>query len=103
MTARRKDLTMSAVALGLFFASLFCFYKSIELSVTAEEGLRYSIPGMQRSGTYASAQLTTAESAFRHMDFAGKRWGMYAEVILAASIGTAVTVGWMLRSARRQP
>jgi hypothetical protein len=56
---------MSAVALGLFVASLFCFYKQIELGVTAEAGLRYRIPGMRGSATYTPAQLTKAESEFQ--------------------------------------
>jgi hypothetical protein len=93
---------VSAVAFGLFVASLYCFYKQIELGVTAEEGLRYSIPAMQGSGTYTAAQLTKAESVFRQMDFAGKRWGTCAEMIVAASIGTAITAGWRLRSVRKQ-
>jgi hypothetical protein len=91
---------MSAVVLGLFVASLFCFYRSIELGVTTEEGLKYSVPAMRADAKYSPDFVKAEETNFRAMNVSGNHRGTLAEVVLVLSIVGLATSIWTLRSPR---
>jgi hypothetical protein len=85
----------------LLVATFPCLYRSVELGVTAEEGLKYSIPSMRGSAGYSADFNSTAESDFRDMDRSGDRWGDVALVLFFCCLTSASVGLWMLRSTRR--
>ena len=101
MRKRTIGVTLCWSAVLLLIASLPYAYKAIDLGVTAEEGLRYSVPGMKASTSYSAASITRAEFDFRRMDRTADEWGSLAEVLFLACVSSAFTGIWILRSARK--
>jgi len=88
-----------AVAGLLLLASLGCCYESIERGVTAEEGLKYSVPAMRSNPTaYEVGYADKTEKGYRRMETAGDRSMMLACFCLVLSVGFGVAGVRSLRS-----
>jgi hypothetical protein len=82
------------------FAALACFYQSIDASVTAEEGMRYSIPGMQGDKRYSEDHIKRARIEFQESARSGDRWGDLFAIAFLASVASGITGYMLLRSCR---
>jgi hypothetical protein len=77
------------LALPLLICAVFCGLKGVALAVTAEEGLNYSVPGMQADARYPAAEVRRVEMDFRRGQRLGEEWMTAAE---GACFG-AITAG----------
>ncbi|MES2391771.1 MAG: hypothetical protein V4555_09025 [Acidobacteriota bacterium] len=97
MTRRPLRLGMAVAAALLLVGAGGCLYRAIDLDVTAEEGLKYSIPGMQRSAGHTKDDVARAKLVFGEMERLGDRWGDAAGVLFLMSAGCAA-VWWRVRA-----
>ena len=84
-----KGRLLCLLAFLLLVATATCFYKAIGLGITAEEGLKYSVPAMRASKSCSSAYASETESGFRVMRRTSDKWGTGAEILFLLCLGTA--------------
>jgi len=100
MTRRGKASTLCEVALVLILVAGYCFYRAIDAGVTAEEGLKYSLPAMKADPRYSKQQMDHAESEFRKLDRAGDEWSSGAAALFLFAAASGVTGILMFRRAK---
>ena len=100
---RKRHIGWLLCLLSLLFllAVLPCFYKALGLGITAEEGLKYSVPAMKASTSYSAEYVRDEEATFRAMEHLGNRWGTVAEVLFFLCVGIGVAGMRTLHAARK--
>jgi hypothetical protein len=71
---------------GILMAG-FCMYRGVPLGITADEGLRYSVPNLQPK------EATRATPDFVEMKRQADQWGRWAEIALGISV-VLCFAGW---------
>lgn len=102
MTRRDKGGVLCGLALPLLLAAGYCFYKGLDPGITAEEGLRYSLPAMKADPRYSKQDILYAEADFKKLEHLGDEW---SDAFAACAFLAVITGGagiWMLWSARKK-
>ena len=87
MSTGRSGRALYLLAFAGILAAGFCMYRGVPLGITAEEGMRYSVPNLK------AEEAARATSEFAEMKQSADRWGRRAEIALGVSV-VLCFMGW---------